>query len=282
MLSVCSDNAQVAVQSLLGSIGTNLTFVLSCSLFINSFRGEKLEFAPDSTMNMTQLLLFALLTLSLPTIFQLAVPVSSSNGQAANLIHGIAIVVPCLYVAFLVYMTKEKAGASQDASVILTERDETSSNRPFANYWFAVGLLVITAVVTGLSSECMLQSLNKLMAPSRAESKTWIGLILLPVAGNAPEHATAVVATWKGELNLSIGVAVGSSLQIAACVLPLILLLVWRLGKDGSNFALVQILILIIVAFMTHLLLQEGKNNWFKGIFLFACFGVFSLIAIAT
>jgi len=158
----------------------------------------------------------------------------------------------------------------------------SSSNRPFANYWFAVGLLVITAGVTELSSKCMLQSLNKLMAPSRAESKTWIGLILLPVAGNAPEHATAVVAALNGKLDLSISVAVGSFLQIAACVLPLILLLIWRLRKDGGNFALMQILILVIVVFVTHLLLHEGKNNWFKGIFLFACFGVFCLIAIAT
>src|ERR1700728_1800484 len=112
------------------------------------------------------------------------------------------------------------------------------------------------------------------MASSGAESKTWIGLILLLVAGNAPEHATAVVAAWKGNLDLSIDVAVGSALQIAACVLPFILLLIWGLGKEGGNFALVQILILVIVGVVTHLLLQQGKNNWFKGIFLlaFVCF----------
>ena len=136
--------------------------------------------------------------LSLPTVFQLATPASSSNGQAANLVHGIAIFVPCLYVAFLVYTVmkqrKEKAAASQDDSIMPTEHTETSSDTPFVNYWFAVGLLVIIAGVTGLSFECMVQSLNKLTAPGGAESKTWIGLILLPVAGNAPEHATAVVA----------------------------------------------------------------------------------------
>ena len=73
------------------------------------------------------------------------------------------------------------------------------------------------------------------MAPGGAESKTWIGLILLPVAANAPEHATAVVAAWKGNLDLSIDVAVGSALQIAACVLPFTLLLIWRLGEGRGK-----------------------------------------------
>ena len=154
---------------------------------------------------------------------------------------------------------KEKAAASQDDSIMPTEHTETSSDTPFVNYWFAVGLLVIIAGVTGLSFECMVQSLNKLTAPGGAESKTWIGLILLPVAGNASEHATAVAAAWKGNLDLSIDVAVGSALQIAACVFPFTLLLIWRLGKEGRTFALVQILILIIVGVVTHLLLQQEQ-----------------------
>jgi Ca2+/H+ antiporter len=117
-------------------------------------------------------LLFALPVLSLPTVFQLAVPASFSNGLTANLVHGIAIVVPCLYVAFLIYTVmkqrKEKTAASQDDSIIPTERTETSSDIPFVNYWFAVGLLVIIAGVTGLSSECVVQKPQQVDGPKRS------------------------------------------------------------------------------------------------------------------
>jgi Ca2+/H+ antiporter len=159
---------------------------------------------------------------------------------------------------------------------------ETSSDTPFVNYWFAVGLLVIIAGATGLSSECMVQSLNKLMAQAERSPRPGSGSSCSPWLATVPEHATAWWPPGKGISIYRSMLQLGSALQIAACVFPFTLLLIWRLGKEGGNFALVQILILVVVGAVTHLFLQQGKNNWFKGIFLLACFCVFSLIAIVT
>lgn len=64
--------------------------------------------------------------------------------------------------------------------------------------------------------------------------KTWIGLILLPIVSNAAEHATAVTASYKNKIDLAMGVAVGSSIQIAMFVIPLLIVIAWGLGKPLS------------------------------------------------
>lgn len=66
-------------------------------------------------------------------------------------------------------------------------------------------------------------------------SKTFVGLILLPIVGNAAEHATAVTVAVKDKMDLAIGVAVGSSMQIALLVLPLVVVLGWIMGKNDID-----------------------------------------------
>jgi Ca2+:H+ antiporter len=65
-------------------------------------------------------------------------------------------------------------------------------------------------------------------------SKTFVGLILLPIVGNAAEHATAVTVAVKDKMDLAIGVAVGSSMQIALLVLPLVVVIGWIMGKSTT------------------------------------------------
>ena len=78
--------------------------------------------------------------------------------------------------------------------------------------------------------------------------KTFVGLILLPIVGNAAEHATAVTVAIKDKMDLAIGVAVGSSMQIALLVIPFIVILGWIIGKDDMtlNFDPFQIIVLFV------------------------------------
>lgn len=83
----------------------------------------------------------------------------------------------------------------------------------------------------GYTAEVLVDSIDGLTAANPSLSQEWVGLILLPICGNAAEHVTAVTVAGKDKLDLSMGVAVGSSIQIALFVIPLLVLIGWWAGK---------------------------------------------------
>ena len=119
----------------------------------------------------------------------------------------------------------------------------------------AIGTLVWTTVLVAICAEFMVEAINEVVAETGI-SKTFIGLILLPIVGNAAEHATAVTVACKDKMDLAIGVAVGSSMQIALLVLPLIVTIGWMIGNPSMNFNFDPFE--VIVLFVAVLL---GKSN---------------------
>jgi len=100
---------------------------------------------------------------------------------------------------------------------------------------------------------------------SGAISPEFVGLILIPIVGNAAEHATAVTVALKDKMDLAIGVCVGSSMQIALLVLPLVVVIGWIMGKDDMtlNFDGFQIAILFVAVLLVNYLIQDGKSHWY-------------------
>ena len=96
-------------------------------------------------------------------------------------------------------------------------------------------------------------------------SKTFVGLILLPIVGNAAEHATAVTVAVKDKMDLAIGVAVGSSMQIALLIIPFVVVLGWILGNNEMNldFDGFQIAVLFVAVLLVNYLIQDGKSHWY-------------------
>jgi Ca2+:H+ antiporter len=130
-----------------------------------------------------------------------------------------------------------------------------------------VGALITLAISTTLvafCSEFMVDSIDGL-TKTGGVSTTFVGLILLPIVGNAAEHATAVTVAIKDKMDLSIGVAVGSSMQIALLVFPVIVILGWILGKDCMTlyFDTFQIATLFVSVLLVNYLIQDGKSRKF-------------------
>lgn len=128
-----------------------------------------------------------------------------------------------------------------------------------------IGALIALAISTTLvafCSEFMVSSINGLTADGRI-STTFVGLILLPIVGNAAEHATAVTVAIKDKMDLAIGVAVGSSMQIALLVLPFIVVLGWILGKECMTlfFDTFQVAVLFVAVLLVNYLIQDGKSR---------------------
>ena len=152
--------------------------------------------------------------------------------------------------------------------------------QPQLSLWVAIFTLGISTAIIALCAEYMVDSINYL-TDEGGISKTFVGLILLPIVGNAAEHATAVTVACKDKMDLAIGVAVGSSMQVALLVIPFVVILGWIMGNDMMTlqFDGFQIAILFVSVLLVNYLIQDGKSHWLEGILLQI---LYMIIAIAA
>lgn len=134
---------------------------------------------------------------------------------------------------------------------------EEEKEEPDLTLWAALILLVLSTVLVAICAECLVSSIDHLVSSSGI-SRVFVGLILLPIVGNAAEHATAVTVAVKDKMDLSIGVAIGSSMQIALLVIPFIVVLAWILGIDEMTlyFDGFQVMILFVSVLLVNYLIQ--------------------------
>jgi len=129
-------------------------------------------------------------------------------------------------------------------------------------------LLIVITVLVAITAEFLVDSIDGITSTGHI-SKEFVGLILLPIVGNAAEYATAVTVSVKDKLPLSIGIVVGSSIQIALLVIPLIVTLGWILGKPLTLlFDPFETIVLFLAVLAVNYVEQDGKSNWLEGMIL--------------
>ncbi|KAG6872394.1 hypothetical protein C0995_010092 [Termitomyces sp. Mi166 len=158
---------------------------------------------------------------------------------------------------------------------------------PQMNVWTSIGLLGVVTVLVAVTAEWLVDSIDG-MTDTGAISKEFVGIILLPIVGNAAEHVTAVTVSVKDKLTLSLSVAVGSSIQIALFVIPLVIsyglseygthvslynsfivTLSWMLGKPLTLlFDIYESVTLFLSVLTVNYVVQDGKSNWLEGFIL--------------
>jgi Ca2+:H+ antiporter len=111
------------------------------------------------------------------------------------------------------------------------EDEEEEEEEPEINWQSAIMAMILITVLVGVTAEFLVSSINGLVDQHPALSHEWVGLILLPIIGNAAEHLTALVTAYKDKVDLALAVAVGSSIQIALFVIPVTVIIGWIIGK---------------------------------------------------
>lgn len=143
----------------------------------------------------------------------------------------------------------------------------------------AILLLLVSTGLVAVCAEFLVDSINYLV-DNTSVSEAFVGLIILPIVGNAAEHVTAVTVASKNKMDLAIGVAVGSSIQIALFVTPVIVLLGWILAKDMSlYFSLFETVSLFVSAFIVNFLVLDGRSNYLEGALLIAAYVIIAVAA---
>lgn len=159
------------------------------------------------------------------------------------------------------------------------DKNETAPTKKHMSRTSAVILLVVSTGLVAVCAEFLVSSIDYLVS-NTGVSEAFVGLIILPIVGNAAEHVTAVTVASKNKMDLAIGVAVGSSIQIALFVTPVIVLLGWILNKDMSlYFSLFETISLFVSAFIVNFLVLDGRSNYLEGALLIAAYVIIALAA---
>lgn len=154
-----------------------------------------------------------------------------------------------------------------------------SEDKPRLARASAIILLLVTTGLVAACAEFLVDSIDYLV-DSTGISQAFIGLIILPIVGNAAEHVTAVTVASKNKMDLAIGVALGSSIQIALFVTPVIVLLGWCLNTEMSlYFSLFETISLFASAFIVNYLMLDGRSNYLEGALLIAAYVIIAVAA---
>lgn len=155
--------------------------------------------------------------------------------------------------------------ASQTAHTSTPAIPETAPPKSQISRTSAVILLVISTFLVALCAEFLVSSIDHLVSNTPI-SEAFIGLIILPIVGNAAEHVTAVTVAARNKMDLAIGVAVGSSIQIALFITPIVVVIGWILDKPMSlYFNLFETVTLFASAFIVNFLVLDGRSNYLEG-----------------
>ncbi|KAM5438936.1 hypothetical protein McanCB21832_001212 [Microsporum canis] len=316
ILALFKDEIIIVQTSLIGSILSNLLLVMGMSFFVGGVNRIEQNFNVTVAQTASSLLALAVGSLIIPTAFH----TWSGNGEAgiAQISRGTSVILLVVYGAYLFFQLKSHASifntpsekvekrskskkvedgdaskgiaqigagfsatmggqnAQQNPVVIPKEEEE----EPQLSIFVAVLTLCASTALVALCAEAMVSSIDAITT-SGGISETFVGLILLPIVGNAAEHATAVTVAAKDKMDLSIGVAVGSSMQIALLVLPLLVVIGWIAGKDDMTlyFDGFQVTVLFVTVLLVNYLIQDGKSHWLEGVQLMTLYIIISVAA---
>jgi Ca2+:H+ antiporter len=280
LLALKAGLIDVVKASITGSIIGNLLLVLGVSIFCGGVRHSQQHFNKTAVRASCTALLLAAFALVIPTVFHLAAAKTPGDWTPAaeqNLSVAISIVLLVSYGALLLFSLVTHrdlfSGREDGPAPATTEKHEEIWPVKRAVIW----LVVATGLVAWMS-EFLVGAVDAART-SFGITETFVGVIVIAVIGNAAEHSTAVAMAWKNKMDLALGIAVGSSLQIALFVTPvLVLVSLFFPHRLNLEFTLPEVVAVIGAVFVTEQISGDGESNWLEGVQLLALYFIVAIL----
>jgi len=258
---------QLVKASITGSILVNLLLTLGISMLAGGIRKKTLSFNPLSARTQTTMLGLAAISLVLPAAFSLLGGAATGSG-VRDLSLEFSIVLAILYGLSLLFTlhTHEQ---------LLTPHKAEEGDAPEGTWSTARALttLVVSAALVAWMGEVLVGSIE---AASRSLGMTelFAGLVVVAIAGNAAEATAAVRAALNNRMDLSVGIAAGSSIQVALFVAPLLVIISQWVSPRPMDlvFTPVEIVALVLAVVITSQVASDGQSNWLEGAQLLAVY----------
>ncbi|KAJ3278947.1 hypothetical protein HK104_001901, partial [Borealophlyctis nickersoniae] len=260
---------RVVQASLLGSILSNLLLVLGASFLAGGIYYPNQTFNVTAAQTASSLLAIAVAACVIPAAFAFTVNGDNAEQLLLDVSRGTAIILLIVYILYLTFQLYTHTEFYQDSE---EDAEEAQLTLPVA-----IILLLTVTVLVSVCGEYLVGSIEA-VAKKGHLSDTFVGLILLPIVGNAAEHVTAVTVAMKNKMDLTIGVAIGSSMQIALLVTPFCVIVGWILDQPMSlNFSAFETSILFVSVYITNSIINDGKTNWLEGAMLLGAYGIIGI-----
>jgi Ca2+:H+ antiporter len=243
----------------------NLLFVLGLSLLVGGIKHGTQKFDRDRVSIDATLTILAAITISVPSLFNELIEPNFARVEALSLTT--AGVVLVLYVLSIVYTLRQPSNHVGHAPAIEPTHAGPHWSTPRA-------LIIMVAAVAGLAvmSEFLVGSLE-VVTTTFGLSEFFVGIILVPLIGNVAEHLVAVQVAAKNQMDLSLSIALGSSLQIALFVAPLLVFVSLALGNPMAlEFNHPEIIAMLAASVVAALVAVDGRSNWLEGAMLVALY----------
>ena len=248
----------VVKASLAGSVIGNILLVLGMSMFAGGLKYKKQTFSRDSINITSSMLLLAVLGLSIPAIFTHTLPERSLTAQYEGLNIIIAVLMLVVYVSQFIFTFVTHRNLYEE-----TVPDEEEGHK--ASLPRAIVLLIASTICIAVLSEIFVATVEP-MAESAGLHKTFVGIILVPIIGNAAEHSSAIIMAVKNKMNAAIEIALGSSLQIILFVVPVLILLSLFFTPMSIVFTPFELVALIGAVLIANSVVSDGESNWLEGL----------------
>ncbi len=282
MSIVALKNGEIRIvqSSMLGSILSNILLVLGCSFLAGGIKNTSSDqwvneiqqnFNSTVASTMSSLMTVAAAALIIPAALYNVLPEDADlEGTMLILSHGTAIILLILYVMYLGFQLRTHVGLFDEQDEERTVEDPENPGQripeqPMMSPWAAAIVLLLTTAAVSVCAEYLVDSIDSLVETAHI-SKTFVGLVLIPIVGNAAEHVTAIVVALKDKMDLAMGVAIGSSMQIALLVTPFLVILGWIIDQPMTlHFQTFETVVFFLSVLVVTYVIQDGKSNYLEG-----------------
>jgi len=265
---------EVVKASLTGSILGNLLLVMGLSMFLGGLKYKEQTFQPVVARSNASAMNLAVIAILLPT----AVNYTSQGIEESTMqtLSGwVAVVLIIVYGLTLLFSMKTHTYLCDVGEAENESESGEQGEKPNGLLW--TGVLLVCTLLVAVESELLVDSLEEATA-SLGLTALFTGVILVPIIGNAAEHATAVTVAMKNKMDLSVSVAVGSSLQIALFVAPVLVLAGVILGQPMDlNFNPFELVAVAVAVLIANSVSSDGRSDWLEGTLLLAAYIVLGL-----
>lgn len=288
--------------SLIGSVLGNMLLVLGTAFLLGGLKYKDMTFNSDAVNTYAPLLMLSMMGFVIPSAYW----ASTSPNEFHSGRHGvdvilavsrqIAVVMAISYIGYLFFQLRthkhlfDAHGTPQIANPLsptsaereemeeAEEEEEEEEETPNFTFMFALIGLAVASIIISFLSDCLVDTLTD-AAEAWNLPKQFIGIILVPIVGNAAEHASAIFMAARNKLDISVGVALGSSIQIAMFVMPVLVIIGWIVGvpldMDFHPFLTITTTLAVIVV---QNITSDGKTNWLEGLLLICAYVMIALM----
>jgi Ca2+:H+ antiporter len=266
----------VVKASITGSIIGNALLVLGLSLLVGGVRNRRQTFDHAAVGLQSTLLVVAAIGLTIPSVLARTIPAR----QEVNLSEEVAAVFLATYALNVLFTVFPRRRKEED---VVGGRKGPAETPPWGP-WLAGGILLGATACVALLSEILVGAIETARDQGRLEawgmSEVFVGVVVVAVIGNAAENSAAVVMAYRNKIDLSLHIAIGSSLQIALLVMPLLVFASLLIAPEplDLHFTLLEILAVGASVLVVHLVAADGQTHWMEGVLLLA---VYLILAMA-